>query len=257
MSIQLMSLVFTTTLKPDLKFVLLALADRADDDGECFPGLKSLSQKCSMSESTVRRKLQELEELGILKIEINKGGKEEWRENRRPNLYIINILGVSKLTFEETRGVKTDDLGVSNNDLGVSNEEFRGVTVDTQYININTSTLNTSKNTDSENLNEYFISSLISNNLITTKVKGSQEWINCFERMMRIDQRTFTQIQSAIDFAHSHDFWAKNILSPIKLREKYDRLRLEATNTKQSTQSKNVAMLRQMLQEESFERIAL
>jgi hypothetical protein len=46
------------------KLVLLALADIADDEGRCFPSLHRLTEKCGMSESTVRRSLSHLSSLG-------------------------------------------------------------------------------------------------------------------------------------------------------------------------------------------------
>lgn len=49
------------------KLVLAALADRADDDGECFPSVSWISQKCApMSESSVRAALRELAVQGLI-----------------------------------------------------------------------------------------------------------------------------------------------------------------------------------------------
>ena len=48
------------------KLVLLALADRANDDGECWLGMASLEAKCSMSRRTVIRALADLEAAGLI-----------------------------------------------------------------------------------------------------------------------------------------------------------------------------------------------
>lgn len=49
------------------KLVLAALADRADDDGECFPSNDWIAQKCSpMPAETVRRIIRELSEQGLV-----------------------------------------------------------------------------------------------------------------------------------------------------------------------------------------------
>ena len=43
------------------KLVLLNLANRANDDGECWPSLARIAQDCETSESSVKRKLLLLE----------------------------------------------------------------------------------------------------------------------------------------------------------------------------------------------------
>lgn len=40
-------------LKPGLKLVLLALADYANDQGECYPSLKQLQKKSGFARSTL------------------------------------------------------------------------------------------------------------------------------------------------------------------------------------------------------------
>ena len=56
-------------LPPGPKFVLLALADIADDEGVCWPGQRSLARKCSLTIRTVQRMLSGLENSGLLLIE--------------------------------------------------------------------------------------------------------------------------------------------------------------------------------------------
>ncbi|HEY1461667.1 MAG TPA: helix-turn-helix domain-containing protein [Casimicrobiaceae bacterium] len=47
-------------LSPAPKLVLMALADEADDQGYCFPGVPHLAAKCSIGERTVQRILRRL-----------------------------------------------------------------------------------------------------------------------------------------------------------------------------------------------------
>ena len=49
------------------KLVLLHLANRADNNGECFPSLARIARDCETSESSVKRKLLLLEKLGLVK----------------------------------------------------------------------------------------------------------------------------------------------------------------------------------------------
>lgn len=48
--------------------VLLALADHANEDGECWPGIASLASKTRMSERNVQRILRRLREAGELHV---------------------------------------------------------------------------------------------------------------------------------------------------------------------------------------------
>lgn len=64
-------------LNPVERLILLALADWANDDGECWPGQVSIAEKVEVSESTVRRVLTRLRTLGVLEVS----------ERRRPDGY--------------------------------------------------------------------------------------------------------------------------------------------------------------------------
>jgi len=51
------------------KGVLLALADHADDEGVCWPGIKGLALKCRISQVTIRYHLRLLRNLGLISAE--------------------------------------------------------------------------------------------------------------------------------------------------------------------------------------------
>ena len=53
-------------LSPNLKLILMALSDAADDDGVCWPSVTTIAKKCNVSTRTVRRGLQSLVENGLL-----------------------------------------------------------------------------------------------------------------------------------------------------------------------------------------------
>jgi DNA-binding transcriptional ArsR family regulator len=50
------------------KLVLLALADSANDQGECSPAVRCLAHRCGMSDRNVQRHLRELERSGLIAI---------------------------------------------------------------------------------------------------------------------------------------------------------------------------------------------
>ena len=60
-------------------------------------------------------------------------------------------------------------------------------------------------------------------------------WREAARLMLDRDQRTPEQVHAAIDWCQDDEFWRSNILSLPKLREQYDRLRLQATRTTRST----------------------
>ena len=57
------------------KFVLVKLADNANDMGECWPSYKHIADHCEMSRRTVITHINKLEEDGFLRIEHRKGPK--------------------------------------------------------------------------------------------------------------------------------------------------------------------------------------
>lgn len=77
---------WSLAIKPGPKFVLLALADYANDFGECYPSLKQLHQKCGLSRSTLIEHLSFLKEKKFISVtrQYDKNGY------RRQNLYQLN-----------------------------------------------------------------------------------------------------------------------------------------------------------------------
>lgn len=68
-----MSLAFKTSLPSTQKLVLLALCDSANDQGECYPSVTALENKCSLSDRAIQRSVAELETCGYLSRELRPG----------------------------------------------------------------------------------------------------------------------------------------------------------------------------------------
>jgi hypothetical protein len=73
MSIKLMTLVWSTEIPASEKLVLLALADNANDEGQCYPSVTTLMKKCSMSERGVQYAVAKLVEDGHVTREMRAG----------------------------------------------------------------------------------------------------------------------------------------------------------------------------------------
>lgn len=84
MSNLIQGLAWKQELDVHAKLVLVALADHADDDGYCWPGLRGMAKKCSMDRRTVQRKVRELEALGLLWTEPGRG-------KHGTSLYYLNL----------------------------------------------------------------------------------------------------------------------------------------------------------------------
>lgn len=74
MSIKIMSLIWERGPQRQAdRFVLLALADFANDDGECFPAVTTVARKTCMSVRGVQQIMRRLEADGWLKTRLNAG----------------------------------------------------------------------------------------------------------------------------------------------------------------------------------------
>ena len=70
-----------------MKLVLLKLADRANDDGECWPGMQSVAQACGVCERTMMRHIDAMAESGL----IERVKRKDDSGRQMSNLYRLNI----------------------------------------------------------------------------------------------------------------------------------------------------------------------
>lgn len=66
MSVRLMSWAFETNLDSTTKFVLVAIADHASDDGVCWIGVRKICDKTSLKVRAVQNACSKLEAIGLL-----------------------------------------------------------------------------------------------------------------------------------------------------------------------------------------------
>ncbi|QKJ26533.1 helix-turn-helix domain-containing protein [Aliarcobacter cibarius] len=94
MSIKAINEAFKSNLNGNIKLVLLALADCADDSMSCFPSYSHIAKKASISISTAKRIVKKLEKMQVLKKQhrFKKGKKQQ-----TSNIYTLTF-GGSTLT---------------------------------------------------------------------------------------------------------------------------------------------------------------
>lgn len=75
--------IYDSDLSHRARVVYMYLKDRADADGTCWPGIKTIAKDLGLSRSTVKRALSDLCKEGFIKKE------PRWRENgsHSSNLY--------------------------------------------------------------------------------------------------------------------------------------------------------------------------
>lgn len=72
-SVYALSACWLIELPPTQKLVLIALADQANDKGECWPGATSISKRTGLSDRTIRRAMRDLEDAGYLRTRFRSG----------------------------------------------------------------------------------------------------------------------------------------------------------------------------------------
>jgi hypothetical protein len=79
---------------------MLAIADQANDDGDCWPGVRRLAGKCRLSERGLQKILAALQTAGELQVFLNEGTKTKTGFTNR-----YRVLGVNAGTSLEPEGV--------------------------------------------------------------------------------------------------------------------------------------------------------
>ncbi|MDF1616155.1 helix-turn-helix domain-containing protein [Petrocella sp. FN5] len=107
--------VYSLELTQRATLVAFYLINRADSEGTCFPGVKTIAKECNISTRTVQRALNDLEEAGFLVRE----SRFHVQGGQRSNLYYLKVLEDEQ---DDTQPVE-DQREEDNNDSDVSNAE--------------------------------------------------------------------------------------------------------------------------------------
>jgi hypothetical protein len=93
-----------STGSPTCKLILLLLADRANDEGMCYPSIDTIARDCELGTATVKRNIKSLAEKGFLRIERRKSG----------NAYLHNMYHLIGVGSERSEGGVTVIQGVGS-----------------------------------------------------------------------------------------------------------------------------------------------
>lgn len=97
--------VYSLELTQRATLVAFYLINRADREGTCFPGVKTIAKECNISTRTVQRALNDLEEVGFLVRE----SRFHVQGGQRSNLYYLQVLEDEKESTQLVEVQKDED----------------------------------------------------------------------------------------------------------------------------------------------------
>lgn len=128
MSIEALNCAFKADIKKSsLKFILVAMADYANEEGEAYPSIQTLNNKTSLNRKTIIAGLMQLESLGYLKNTGKKVGR-------------TNSISVWQITNPVEQSQKGDSL-VSSPKNGTSSSPKKGTPKQSQKRDIEPSVI--------------------------------------------------------------------------------------------------------------------
>jgi hypothetical protein len=217
------SVIDNTDLSVYDKMTYIALCRFADHNTkDCYPGHQKLAETIGASKQTVIRSLKKLEDMKLIEIQRRTEGKQ-----KLTNIY--NILGV---VSQVDQGSISGLLGVvSQVDQGSISRLHKHKPYNINQMNINKSSKDFADDSPPMTLAKKLQTHILSNNP-KAKTGNLQTWAVEFDRMMRLDKRTYEEIVQVMEFSQRDSFWMSNILSAKKLRDKFDTLYLQSQTKK-------------------------
>lgn len=244
MSVSVMSLVFKHYPGQGGEYTLaLCLADFANDEGESiWPAVTTMAHNSRQSVRTVQRQLRAMEDSGwLICVERSSGGKGRpsryrinpaWLDSPKswtPNPVTMTGLGpVKPCHGDGVSDAQTPSSTTSNHDTAVSPEPSKNHHKNPVRPISERQTESAEPSDGLEGSPDRQLADWMFGLVLALHPKHKppnwRRW--CREiRLMRVrDARTPEQIAVLFRWANGHAFWSANILSPGKLREKWDKL---------------------------------
>lgn len=195
----------------------------ADRDGSCFPSRKRLASDLRMeSTKPVDRALKELIAIGAI--------TSEHRFTEQGDLQ-SNLYTVLSLPLGGDEKLSTLPL------YGPHGRDRKEATVATENSQIRRAILKESQSNEEPDFSQEVVTlcNLLADLMVENGVKRptvSGKWLADMDKLNRLDEKTFQQIEAAIRWSQADSFWSSNIHSPAALRKQYDKMRLQAQRTR-------------------------
>jgi len=192
--------------------------------GQLITGRKAISEKFNISESKVQRILKRFE----IEQQI-----EQQTSSRKRLISIVNwsLYQGSEQQIEQRVNNKrtTSEQQVNTNNNVITKE----------CNNANKKTSSSQTKFD-EDGNEYRLAKFLYQNIIKNrpefKKPNLQSWAKEFDKILRIDKRQLVEVKSLITWVQNDSFEMSNVMSPGKLRKRYDQLAIKMNRTSNTNQ---------------------
>ncbi len=266
--------------------VLLRVADHADNTGLCWLGVDGIAEYAAMDESTVRRALRKLAELELLSRRPRQQEEGRGRaadliqlhlpprsdqpgetpaENGTPRIASQEPAGGAE--GDDQPGNRTDQPGETpaertDDQPGKSPRPTGQMTPDQPGKSPTPTDIGNRKEPSENRVPPpgdtadwpVFVHRLcdLHCELVNERTarrkpyRVTDEWLVEMERLIRIDGRSVEEVERAIRWVHADPFWAPNILSVPKLRERFDTIRLQARRSSGGSTGKPSAAAEQL-----------
>ena len=215
---------------PTRKLVLLKLADNANDKGECFPSYQHIADHCEVSRRSVISHIDALIKMGLVEKKLRKN-----QDGSSSNLYILHLEKGSENISPPSERIsppsENGSLPPSENISPITNHSINQ-SINHIDLSLQTKTPATSPakkfsftEMDLAMAKEMFarIQKLNPNH----KQPNFEAWANDIRLLGERDGKSHPEIIELFEWANQDRFWQANILSPRKLREKWDVLVLQ------------------------------
>ena len=215
---------------PTRKLVLLKLADNANDKGECFPSYQHIADHCEVSRRSVISHIDALIKMGLVEKKSRKN-----QDGSSSNLYILHLEKGSENISPPSERIsppsENGSLPPSENISPITNHSINQ-SINHIDLSLQTKTPATSPakkfsftEMDLAMAKEMFahIQKLNPNH----KQPNFEAWANDIRLLGERDGKSYPEIIELFEWANQDRFWQANILSPRKLREKWDVLVLQ------------------------------
>jgi hypothetical protein len=247
--------------------VLLAIADECGEGEFTEMSVAQLMVKCRLSDKGVRRSVEALEALGELSVEPRPGGISRYA----PTLTPVILTGPTPviLTGPPADPGQNDRTPTPVILTGPPEEpqvngtpvKMTGVEISDILLTVTGSSLVEVKETpakpptspdrpDVERLCTRLADRVEANG--SKRPVVSRKWRDAARLLIDKDGRTEEQVAACIDWCQADEFWRGNVMSMPTLREKYDRLRLDALR-KLKAQKRNSRQPDEADQQEALE----
>jgi hypothetical protein len=222
----------TPTGSPLTKVLLIAVANYANENDESYPSIERLAQETDMSKSTVKRKLAELADMGLL-VRSARGGEGTGRQTNRYKLIIGDAMAQSEpgglgVTQTLARGQSEGGLGSP-----VSPKPNNQKTKDSLPSPDGDGQPTTKPSKDAPGMRPEVdqLCDLLADRIEKNtgeRPRITNDWRRQCRLMLDVDGRTVEKITKCIEWCQADPFWMTNILGMPKLRKQYTQLQMRA-----------------------------